>query len=296
MKLKFFTLTTLFLFFIIKINAQNDIFPVPDTPISNVLDFALLVEDTNEGQEFSLLTDDLYSVLPYNDLFFNIDLQYRSEESTVTYYRLICDFDRPPSFYDPSIPDHFFGITNPVLIPPVRKKRDSDLESSVRPGRPIGIYPYKVKAEYVIRPTIYKVTVTLLEYANFNDYINNSPIFTEGPKASFILFAQNTPNAVSERSTSDTFSVTTFPNPCTDFVTFKYKSEATENTISAQFPLNVTIYNDKGIQVNQHTLNSAKTKKNSIYYNLNTAHLKKGRYYFQLSHGSKTQVKTIVKQ
>ncbi|WP_298509351.1 T9SS type A sorting domain-containing protein [uncultured Kordia sp.] len=296
MNSKLFTLTALFLFFIIKINAQNDIYPTPDIPISNVLDFTLLVEDTANGQDFQLLTDDQYSVLPYNDLFFKIDLQYRSEIDNVTFYRLACSFDRPPSFQDPNAPDHFFGITNPVLIPPVRKKKGGKFEQVDEILRPLGTYPYLAKAEYVIRPTIYKVTVKLLEYANFTDYINNSPHYTVGPTASFILFAQNSPNPTSERSTSDAFSVTTFPNPSTKFVTFKYTREASENTISAQLPLNVVIYNDKGIQVSQHTLTSAKTKINSIYYNLDTSHLQKGSYYFQLLHRGKTQVKTIVKQ
>lgn len=294
MNSRIFTLTTLLLFFVVKISAQTPVVPTSNIPISNQLDFTILVEGERGQQQISLLADDMYYVLPHNDLFFNLELAYLPDSDNVTFFRLRCDFS--PSGFGEPIDPAFFGITNPVIIPPVRKKNGGSVEPQSFTDRPIGIYPYKVKAEYVIRPTIYRATVELLKYETFADYINNSPNFTIGPTATFIIHAQNTPTPVMESTTTNSFSVLTFPNPSTNHVTFEYTREATENAISQQLPFGVTIFNDKGVQLSQHTLTSTNVKPNSTSYNLDTSHLQKGTYYFQLSHGSKTQVKTIIKE
>lgn len=297
MNSRIFTLTTLFLFFVIKINAQTEPVPTSGFPISNELKFTLLVEDIANEQEFKLITDDIYYVLPHNTLFFNIDLNYLSEVNIVTFYRLRCHFNFPNLGTPPPDPS-FFGITNPVIIPPIRKKKGEiiDPQSTNQPYRPLGFYPYRLEAEYTIRPTTYSVTVELLKYDNFQDYINNAPNFTLGPTATFILNAQNSLNPAMGRNATDTFSVLTFPNPSTNYVTFEYTGEATKNVVSQQLPLGVTIFNSKGVQVSQHSLTGTSKKTNSLSYTLDTSHLQKGTYYFQLSHGSKTQVKTIIKE
>jgi len=289
MNSKIFTLTSLFLFFILKINAQS-----VDIPISNELNFNLLVEDTSGGQEFSLHTEPIYYVLPYNDLFFNLELNFLSEVDNTTFFRFRCDF-RSSNLGDPINPA-FLGITNPVLIPPVRKKKERS--SQFRPDRYtyLGKYPYKVEADHLIRPFIYRVTVELLKYESFLDYIDGNQNYTAGPTATFILYAQNNPTGASESSTTNSLSVIAFPNPSVNSVTFEYANEATANTISKKLPLGVTIFNDKGIEVNKYILTSTSTKTNSVSYNLDTSQLPKGTYYFQLSRGSKTQVKTIIKE
>ncbi len=82
-----------------------------------------------------------------------------------------------------------------------------------------------------------------------------------------------------------------YPNPSIDHLTIEYINTTNENA-----PLEVVIFNDKGVQVSQHTLINSSIETNSSIYNLDTSHLQNGTYYVQLSLGGKTQVKTIIKE
>ncbi|WP_420570943.1 T9SS type A sorting domain-containing protein [Kordia sp.] len=292
MNSKTFTLTALFAFFSMMLTAQTPIAPTSEVPINNTLDFTILVKDGDTGQETSLVTDNIYYVLPHNDLFFNLELVYLSERDNITYYRLQCRFNQSPLGIqlDPS----FFGITNPVIIPPVRKKKGTAFDSQSHTYRPYETYPYKIKSDYVIRPTIYNVTVELLKYDTFFDYINDTDNYVIGPTASFRLHAQNSPTPIMETTTAKSLAVKTFPNPSTNHVTFEYTYEA--KTAPQKLPLDVIIYTDKGIKVSQHKLISIDTKTNSSSYHLDTSQLQKGVYFFQLSRGNKMEIKTIVKK
>ncbi|WP_298417420.1 T9SS type A sorting domain-containing protein [uncultured Kordia sp.] len=278
MNLKTYTLTTLCLFFLLKINAQN-IDPV--SSIDNEIDLTLLVEDGLQEQTFSLLADDYHNVFHAQDMItYKINLKYQSTAATTTYFRLKCTFEEV--FYaSPGLPASFLfrGTTAPVIIPPVKKKKRDN-------RRPIGIYPYAAEIIYRIHPKNYRVTIELLKYDNIDDYLEGNENYTVNERSKVIYL-----NATHDMPSQRALSATAFPNPSTDYLIIEHTTNTTNNS-----PLEVIIFNDKGVKVSQHTVTNSDIEATKASYNLDTSHLQNGTYYVQLSYEGKTQVKTIIKK
>lgn len=281
MNSKIFTLTTLFLFFIIKISAQN-----ANAPIDNIVDINFSVTDGINGQYFAITSEGEHFLPSGSDFIFRINLDNSSEEDTVSYFGI--QYTLTKLLADGTPGQVLRGITAPVLIPPVKKKKsrvDIRLEE----------YPFPIPEKHILLNIKYEVKMNLVKYHSREDYLDEETLnYDILPAINFDLNASLYTTAF--ENSLNSFSISAYPNPSTNFVTFDYTSEAIEHAILQQRLLDVTIFNDKGIKVSQHSLTSASAKANSISYNLDTSHLPKGRYYFQLLHGGKTQVKTILKK
>ena len=270
-------LTTLCLFFIVKINAQST---SSTSSVKNQIDLTLIVKDSSSGQEFSLHAQNYHDVFHQIDtITYNISLDYKSDLDITSYFRIKCVFLRIPSATDPvGFADYpMLGATAPVIIPPVKKKK--------REARKPFKYPYLAKVTYPIRPTNYEVAIKLLKYESYEDYIAASNNYiVKSTKTIYINAAHNLPS-------SRNASMVAYPNPSMDYLIIKHTNTSVKNT-----PLEVIIFNDKGVQVSQHTLVNSSIETNSSSYNLDTSQLQNGTYYVQLSHEGKTQVKTIIKE
>lgn len=276
MKLKIYTLTAFCLFFSVKISAQD---LDTATSIGNQIDLTLLVEDKPLGQKFSLHADDIHNVLALNYINYNISLNYQSGQDITSYFRIGCRFDKI-AYIDPANPaDPFFlGTTAPVIIPPVKKKK---VRVFLDPSE---TYPFMANVIYRMNSKAYRVTIELLKYESYQDYIDGNDNYSVN--ATKVIYLN-----VLDRVANRAASLITYPNPSIDHVIIKPTQTTAKNT-----PLEVTIYTDKGAKLSQHTLTTTSTDLNKVLYNLDTSHLKKGTYYFQLSHGGKTQFKTIIKE
>ncbi|AXG68655.1 hypothetical protein KORDIASMS9_00871 [Kordia sp. SMS9] len=280
MNLKKITLTTLFLFCIFNISAQN----VQSAGYNNV-DMLLTVADSLQYQKFELTTGtDTYYAKPFKNLFINIDLDYQPTENVTSYFRLEFKFTNPENVGN--VGTTSLGITAPVLIPPVSKKK------AERKGPSNSYtYPFTAEVEYPILPITYDVNVKLLKYATQRDYIDKTPNFKVKDSISFSLIAEEfTPNP------NEFVVVTTYPNPITNQITIMYAESGTQNPTAAQEPLEVAIFDNTGNPVSQHTLMSTSFNDTSISYTMDTSQLQPGTYYFQLTRAGETTIKTIIKQ
>lgn len=270
MKLKIYTLTTLCLLFIVKISAQSI---YSTSSINNQIDLTLLVEDGPSRQEFSLLAEDYHDVFHEVDFItYNIRLDYQAGQNITSYFRLRCHFEELASI------EPLMTATSPVIIPPVKKKKREA-------RKPTGDYPHLAKIIYRLHRRVYEVTIELLKYKTFDDYNLGTDNYIVS--TSKVIYVDARHDIPSNRNAS----IITYPNPSVDYLTIQFTDDITEHT-----PLEVVIFNHKGVKMSQHTLVNSGTKTNSTSYNLDTSHLQKGTYYFQLSHGGKTQIKTIVKE
>jgi len=276
MKLKFYTLTTFCLFFMLKVNAQ---ITDPVSSISNEIDLKLLVKDSPHGQTFSLQSEKYHDVFhEINSITYNISLDYQSSQQITSYFGLKCHFDKINNV-DPIAPaDPILTATAPVIIPPIKKKKREVRGYSET-------YPHLAKIIYRLHSENYKVTIELLKYNTFEDYIAKNDNYIVNTSKVIYLDARHNISSNSE------LSAIAHPNPSINYLTI----ELTQSMIG-NIPLEVLIFNDRGIKVSQHTLTKASTPTNSALYNLDTSQLQKGTYYVQLSHGGKTQVKTIIKE
>lgn len=281
MKLKTFTLTALFLFFLIKINAQN-----PYASTDNIVDINFLVTDGINGQNYEITSENEHYVPSGSNFIFRINLDNSSIEDSVNYFGIQYTLTKLLSDGTPG--EILRGITAPVLIPPVKKKKARE---GIRPEE----YPFLIHGKHTLLNIRYEVKMNLVKYRSRYDYLNETNGYDRLlPGITFYLNASFSTAAF--ENSSDSFSVLTYPNPSTNFVTFDYTHEATANAVLQQRPLDVTIFNDKGIKVSQYSLANSSTKTNRVSYSLNISHLPKGRYYFQLLHEGKTQIKTILKK
>lgn len=276
MKMKIYTLATLCLFFFTKISAQN---VDAVSSIDNEIDLTLLVEDAPLGQEFRLLAEDYHDVFHEIDYInYNISLNYKSTQNVTSYFALRCHFEEILFVNPTNTDDPLKTATAPVIIPPVKKKKKEPRQVSEG-------YPHLAKIIYRIHPRVYQVKIELLKYKTYDDYILENDNYTVRTTKLISI------NAKHDIPSNSEVSMVTYPNPSIDHLTIELINTTTEN-----LPLEVVIFNDKGVQVSQHTLVNSSTETNSSLYNLDTSHLQNGTYYVQLSHGGKTQVKTIIKE
>lgn len=285
MNLKIFTLSILFLFYIGNTSAQNS----SPAPVNDISDIVLRVEDVGNKQKFTLETDSIQYFTPGNGYRFRIFLDYQSEANNITYFKLQYSFAVIHS--DGSIDDTepLQGITAPVIIPPVKKNTTINSFSSISSGA----YPHSIQSLVPLFPRNYMVTIKLFRYHERQSYMTgNNNYNTEDIDIEYTLKPYSNPAPLGRSS----FNIITYPNPSTNHIVFEYPNTSDKSTISKQFPIGVTIFNDKGVKISQHSLTNTSSKANSISYSLNTSHLQKGRYYFQLSYEGKTQVKTILKE
>ncbi|WP_430411243.1 T9SS type A sorting domain-containing protein [Kordia sp.] len=283
MKLKIYTLTTFCLFFMIKINAQ-DMYSFAE--VENQIDLTLTIEDGPSGQTFELLTEDNHNIDYRHDFInYNISLEYKSDLHSDGFFWLSCYFLPIGSNAPITLPDPLLGATAPVIIPPVRKKKGevSKLFSS-------NDYPHVAKVVYYMRPTVYQVTIELLRYKTRQDYLegneDNSVHFKK------IIFVNAAHPAPSGRNAA----VTTYPNPSVNYLTIEFTENGTENPSAPTMPLQVAIFNDKGLKVSEHSLTNFTKNANKTRYNLDTSNLPKGMYFCTIQQGTFTQVKTIIKE
>lgn len=279
MNLKHFTHTVLFfLCCIFTINAQT-----VDPSSSDKIDILIKVKDTPDGQNLEVSTGtDAYYITPFNNFNIRVDLDYASTQNITSYCRLKFKFIESEGIGIAGFA--FRGITAPVLIPPVKKKKREG-------NRPVDSveFPYSTEVEYPIAPKTYEVKMTLLKYETQKDYMEETQNFDPIHTTTFWLVADSpTPLA------NDAVVVTTFPNPITDHLTIVYA--IAPNNGAQQIPLNVTIFDHSGTQVSQHTLTSTSADASSISYNLDTTQLQAGTYFFQLVRNGETTIKTIIKQ
>ncbi|WP_046758878.1 T9SS type A sorting domain-containing protein [Kordia jejudonensis] len=278
MNLKSYTLTALCLFFMLKINAQATDYS-PD--VMNKIDLTLLVEDSVSGQKFSLLADDFHYVQILHFVNYNVRLNYQSQEDTTHYFRIRCIFEdvtlSSPSHTTSLVDPLMLGATAPVIIPPVKKKKKRQVVDSEP------IYPYLAKIIYRMYPKRYRVTIELLQYETEQDYLDNTG--TTEVKATKVIFLDTL------RHSSDRSSIVAYPNPTVDYLYIRQTDLAAVNE-----PLQIVIYSDKGAKMSQHTLTNKSTTPTEALYDVNTSHLPNGTYYVHLTHGGKTEVKTIIKK
>lgn len=278
MKFKIYTLTTLCLFFMTRTTAQGISSP---SEIRNQIDLTLLVEDGPSRQEFRLQAEDNHDVYHEIDMInYYISLAYQSSEDTTSYFALRCTFETLTDADGIPLVQPLMTATAPVIIPPVKKKKSEIQRAKLD-------YPYIATIPYRIHPRRYKVTIELLKFETYEDYIavnNNHTV-----SATKIIYLDATHRISSER----TAIVTTYPNPTLDHLTITYTSE---NAVPSTARTEVTIYNDKGIQVSQHSLVNTSTDIHKPSYTLDTSHLQRGTYYVQIMSEGKTQTKTILKE
>jgi len=281
MNSKIFTLTTLLFLFIIKVSAQ-----IPYAPIDNIADVDFLVTDGINGQHFVITSENEYYLPNDTNIIFRINLDNSSQENTIGYFGI--QYKLTKLLADGSPGEIIRGITTPVLIPPVKKKKTI---SGLRPEE----YPFLIHGEHILLNTKYKVEMNLVKYRSRYDYLNE----TNGYDALLPAISFNLNvilgNAISENS-SNSFFISAYPNPSTDHVTIEHVNAATKNSTSHNTPLEVIIFNDKGRKVSNHSLTNLGKKKNKTSYNLDTTHLPKGMYFFQIRHEKGTFIKTIIKK
>jgi hypothetical protein len=279
MNLKLFTLTTLFLCCFFKGNAQ---IVQTGTPFNEV-DLLLKVKDSADTQKFELLTGaDTYYSIPTDSLAMNIDLDYGATQNVTSYIRV--KFKFTPDQIEGSVDNILRGITTPVLIPPVKKKKGE----GNRPLNNVG-FPFTTKAGYNILNINYTVTAIALKYNTQEDYMENN--IENARDVASVNFSFITAAAVP--ITNEAVVITTFPNPITDHITIKY---AVGSGGIQDVPLDVSIFDNNGIFVSQHTLTSSNIDATSISYYLDTSQLQAGIYFFQLVRNGGTTTRTIIKQ
>lgn len=282
MNLKIFTLSTLFLFFIGNLNAQN-----PSSSSENTAEIMLSVRDVEGNQEFTLETDDLQYFTIGNEYSFKILLNYESEILTTTYYRLQYHFAtlNLDGSINQSIP--LRGTTAPVIIPPVKK-------SFANEYRPINIqYPYIVHSVVPLFPVNYSVTVSLCRYDNLHDYLGNiNGDCSRGPEVTYILLGQRANVSTHESH------VNTYPNPSTDRVTISYTDiNTSKNTVAIRpKPIQLRIFNKNGRLISSKTITSYNVKNDELLYDVDISDLPKGMYFFEITHEKSKTVKTILKE
>ena len=280
MNLKIFTLTTLFLFFIGNTSAQT----VIQSPADDISNMTLLVEDISNRQTFTLNTEAIHHFTPGNDYGFRVLLDFQSETRNVTYFRLGYTFAvlKPDGTIDHSEP--FMGVTAPVIIPPVKR-------NIINNYRPIGLYPYFIHNTVPLFPQNYRVTITLYRYQNLQDYLEGNENYTEGSSTQYTLkpFSGST-------SAGRSATVTTYPNPSTNYVSIEYTPTASSTIPSKQNPIQVNIFTKQGIKVKSYNAINSSTKNGNALYTINTSQLPKGMYFFEIINGKNTQIKTVIKE
>ncbi|WP_298509354.1 T9SS type A sorting domain-containing protein [uncultured Kordia sp.] len=285
MNLKLFTLTALFLFFVVKVSAQTAD-PVVPIPIDNIIDIDFSVTDGINGQHYAITTAAEHAVRSGDNFIFKINLNHNSQDSTVHYFGIQYTLER---LFADGTREIIRGITAPVLIPPVKKK-NGNFEVRIHDIR-AEAYPFLIHGTHTLQNIRYEIKMNLVKYDSRADYINETNNYTRiEPAINFILDASNFPIP------GDVVSLRTYPNPSIDHVIIEQTTIATENTIAQNSPLEVVIFNDKGIKMNQLSLAHNSKKANSTLYTVDVSHLQKGMYFFQFSQGNNTQVKTVIKK
>lgn len=279
MKLKIFTLSTLFLFFSIKTTAQ-----VTHAPASNIVDITFLISDNNDDLTFVLTHEDEYLISTELDLVFRINLNDQSELDMVGFFGLQYDIYRVS--LDGLLRQHIRGVTVPVIIPPVRKKRVRSSESEE--------YPFEIRDQTDLVQANYEVKMNLVKYHTRADYLANNENYTAYTRIGFLLIA-TVNHITSSRNAPDLPSLIAYPNPTLNELVIEYSKTTPKNNFSQNVPVEVVIFNDKGIKVSTHTL-TVVSGNNRMSYQLNTSHLPKGMYFCQIKRGEKTEVKTILKE
>ncbi|MEM6720767.1 MAG: T9SS type A sorting domain-containing protein [Bacteroidota bacterium] len=262
----------------------------------NIINLDLIISDRLNGEQGVTLTSapeiDVYAG---HTIGFNINLKYQSSLANTRYFWF--GYSKPikdarlsltnQQAIDIPVDD---GITAPIIIPPVRKKKVSkDILTS--------IYPFKVKSDII--PTQigqrFRVIVVLDEYDNAKDYL-----LGENGKPSAVVhsFYINVLSgaAFTQESTPIEFSMSTYPNPSIDHLTIQHTYTTPLSAPIQPTPIKVIIYNDQGIFISEHTVASTTTNVNSTLYRIDTTHLVAGTYYFKLIHDGKITVKTVIKQ
>ncbi|WP_298509361.1 T9SS type A sorting domain-containing protein [uncultured Kordia sp.] len=280
MKLKLFVFTTLLaFFFILKTTAQNSTAPADN----DFIDINLKVTDGSQNQDFKISTESKHSLPNKTNIAFKIHLDYLSTEDTTSYLGIQYEiFER---LVDGSVGGTLKGLTAPVLIPPVRKKK-SRVENKDKS------FPFSIIDTTQIAANMrYKIVMNIAKFDSQDDYEDhkNNNNNTNYEIISLISFDINTYTANAER---DPFLVTISPNPVTDYITIQHTKTSIEKSLLPKVTLEVRIFNDKGVKVSEYSL----TDTENAPYTLDISQLQKGVYHCQLSNGTETQVKTIVKQ
>ncbi|WP_298509357.1 T9SS type A sorting domain-containing protein [uncultured Kordia sp.] len=279
MNSRIFTLIPVFvLFCIAKAFTQNTHANASPSTV-NIINMTLLAEDSTKGLEFKFQTDDVYYATPDASIKLLIELDYQSQLKDTSFLGIRYAFKEK----DNSLPSGLtHGITAPVLIPPVRKKRPNEYRPSGEPN-----YPFSIDTNLHLATKTYTATITLYKYRDIDDYISNGNSKEIAEYTFDIIVSSQNSTPLASRNLENSMLVKTYPNPSADHIIIEQM-----NTTAANTPLEVVIFNDKGIKVRQYRLTST----NNAPYNLNISHLQKGMYFLQLSQGNKTQVKTIVKK
>ncbi|QHI37757.1 hypothetical protein IMCC3317_31380 [Kordia antarctica] len=285
MKLKCITFSAVFLFFLGTTSAQT-------IPFSrdNTVDITILVKDTlgaqGSQQSFEFIASETQTVHTNSNVRFRVKLDYQSSVDNISYFRLYYKLTSEVNGF--TVPNH--GITVPVLIPPVRKDSTRVHVNNLH----LGSYPYVITTNYVPTETSYTAQFDLVKYENELDYIYHGN-HTNGPSLPVHLIT-NAGTLPSSQGSRNHFSITTYPNPSNEFVTIDRFNASTENIPLQKIPLQVTLFNRKGIRVISYNLMPISVKNNTELYRLDITQLPKGMYFCKIKHGKNTHVKTIVKK
>jgi len=235
MNLKTITFSALFLFFIGNTSAQTT-----SASNSDIANITLSVRDILGVQNFILETNSIQYFRPGNEYRFKILLNYESEINDTAFFRLTYSFDVPN--FNGTLADYqalMLGTTVPVIIPPVKKNIASEY-------RPAGEqYPHTVISLVPLFPIDYNVTLKLCRYDSFEDYVAENGNCTESSSVTYELKAQR----ASSTSTTDSYTIKTYPNPTTDLVVIEYINTATKSVSLLKTPIQITIFNKEAIKV-----------------------------------------------
>jgi hypothetical protein len=277
MKSLFYIIAAFLLCFVSTTKAQINIIPID-----------LIVEDDLQGaQQIKLGSNEEVNVHAEHDIYFTISLKHQSSLENVRYFRLAYlkyAQTNAATSEQQVIDDPQHGITTPVLIPPVRKKK-------VQRSQNLFVYPYHFNSNMVPRGQRYEVTMFLVEYATFEDYIDNKNVISVlGEHSFYINVLPDT--ALSNENSTEPFSISSYPNPMAQQFTVALRGKTTDPTS----PLTVTLFNEQGMQVREFNLTNFTRVGNDVLYRVPVATLSKGMYYCKMQQQNKVTMKTILKQ
>ncbi|MEM6687456.1 MAG: T9SS type A sorting domain-containing protein [Bacteroidota bacterium] len=290
MKLKCIKSTLMFLLFVgIAYSQINNVTPV------NIIDLDLIVKDVGNNEQQTIISSEpVINVYAGHVVYFRLNLKYESSLPTTRYYWFGYDAPKnsigqvPAGTHIVDIPTDN-GITAPILIPPVRKKK---INRGVTYGYPVSIVSSIIPKE---NEQNFDVVVVMDEYENRKDYLQG---INGKPSVVVYGFTVNVlpGDAFTPQIPAAEYLISTYPNPSRDHLTVQHTYTTPLGTPLQPTPLEVKIYDDQGNFVSQQTITSTDTNVYQTSYRIDTTQLVAGTYYFKLIHNGKATVKTVIKQ
>lgn len=277
MNLKHFTRTALLLFFCLNTTAQ-----VTNTTVENTADIRFLIADDIQDIQYVLSPGkSSYAMNSGIPITFKISLDYRSELDFAGYFGIqYIIYKIAPNGFDRTFVK---GVTVPVLIPPARKTKTRNTVKALEE------YPFKILDDTALDDADYEIKMNLVKYDSQQDYNSNNYNFIPFPPFTFIIRTVTFDQAARHGN-----MFRTYPNPSANQLIFQFPTIIETSKKAKLLPIEVTLLDDNGNELSQHTLN-AKLENKKAQYVLDISQLQKGRYFYQLKRGGKSYTKPFLK-